>query len=566
MYANKRNNLQLAALLLKHEIREVVTCPGSRNAPLVHTFAAHPDFHCYKVTDERSAGFFAIGRIMQIHRPVAVCCTSGSALLNIIPAVAEAFYQQLPLVVISADRPPQWIGQMDGQTLMQPDALASLVKKTVQLPEPTTQEEEWYCNRLINEALLALHLSGEGPVHINVPISEPLFDFSATALPDERVISHLQLTNRITATNQVERLLCEHKEKFFSAMLIVGQEAFQCLSARDLNALRAKNIVVLTEHLSNITTLDTHCITCFDAIIYAASEEEQQALVPDLLFTVGGHIVSKRLKRLLRKIQPKVHLHFSLTDQTPDLYQCLTAVVTTTTQQAIDFMASSMKCFMEDVSYLRLWEGWQEQIMKSHDSFTPQVWSDWLVFRQFFAGMPQHSALHLANSSAVRLAQFFSLPSATKVYVNRGVNGIEGSLSTAVGYAAAAQQLTFMVIGDLSFFYDQNALWNAHVNKGLRVLLVNNGGGQIFTTLPHATNSPYLHEYIAGEHSTTAQGIVEAYHCSYLLATTEEELNAALPTFFSDASERAIVLEVHTDKINNEATLQTYYKWLKTKK
>ena len=189
MYSDKKNILQLVALLKEYDIRNIVLCPGSRNAPIVHTLANHPFFQCYSVTDERSAGFFATGLALQSGKPAAVCCTSGTALLNIHPAVAEAFYQQVPLVVISADRPSAWIGQMDGQTLPQPGVFNSLVKKSVNLPEIHTDEDEWYCNRLVNEALLELNHHGKGPVHINIPVSEPLFEITTEELPEVLVIT-----------------------------------------------------------------------------------------------------------------------------------------------------------------------------------------------------------------------------------------------------------------------------------------------------------------------------------------------------------------------------------------
>ena len=195
MYTDKKNILQLVALLEAHGITKVVLCPGSRNTPIVHTLSNHPNFTCYAVTDERSAGYFAIGLALNGGKPAAVCCTSGTALLNLHPAVAEAFYQNVPLVVISADRPAAWIGQMDGQTVPQPGVFQTLVKKSVNLPEIHTEEDEWYCNRLVNEALLETNHHGKGPVHINVPISEPLFQFTVDTLPEVRVITRYQGLN-----------------------------------------------------------------------------------------------------------------------------------------------------------------------------------------------------------------------------------------------------------------------------------------------------------------------------------------------------------------------------------
>ena len=220
MYSDKKNILQLVALLRAHGVTKVVLCPGSRNAPIVHTLAGHPDFTCYSVTDERSAGFFAIGLALQGGTPAAVCCTSGTALLNLHPAIAEAYYQKVSLVVISADRPAAWINQMDGQTLPQPGVFRSLVKKSVDLPEIHTDEDEWYCNRLLNEALLELNHHGKGPVHINVPVSEPLFQFTAESLPEVRVITRYQGLN---VYDRDYDGLIDRLNKYNRRMMIVGQ-------------------------------------------------------------------------------------------------------------------------------------------------------------------------------------------------------------------------------------------------------------------------------------------------------------------------------------------------------
>ena len=194
MYTDKKSILQLAALLKAHGIRKIVLCPGSRNIP--------------------------IGLALHGGSPAAICCTSGTALLNIHPAVAEAFYQQVPLVVISADRPAAWIGQMDGQTLPQPGVFGNLVKKSVNLPEVNTDEDEWYCNRLINEALLELNHHGKGPVHINVPVSEPFFLLPVNELPNARVITRYQ---GLSVYDKDYEPLIERLNKYQRRMMVVGQ-------------------------------------------------------------------------------------------------------------------------------------------------------------------------------------------------------------------------------------------------------------------------------------------------------------------------------------------------------
>ena len=316
MYSDKKNILQLVALLIEHGVSNIVLCPGSRNSPIVHTLANHSFFNCHSVTDERSAGFFAVGLALHGGKPAAVCCTSGTALLNIHPAVAEAFYQKVPLVVISADRPAAWIGQMDGQTLPQPGVFGSLVKKSVQLPEIHTDQDEWYCNRLINEALLELNHHGKGPVHINVPISEPLFQFTTPELPKVRVITRYQGLN---VYDRKYDDLIERLNKYSKRMMIAGQMSLIYLFEKKICKLLYKHFTWLSEHIGN-RIVPGLPIKNFDAILYATPEEEKEKLVPELVITYGGHIVSKRLKEFLRKHPPKEHWHVSLDGEVADLF------------------------------------------------------------------------------------------------------------------------------------------------------------------------------------------------------------------------------------------------------
>ncbi|MDE7086553.1 MAG: 2-succinyl-5-enolpyruvyl-6-hydroxy-3-cyclohexene-1-carboxylic-acid synthase, partial [Prevotella sp.] len=257
MYSNKENVNILTSLLVAHGVRHAVVCPGSRNAPIVHNLSECADIKCYPVTDERSAGFYALGMAQCLNQPVAVCVTSGTALLNVAPAVAEAYYQHQSLVVISADRPQQWIDQLDGQTLPQSDALGRFVRKAVTLPEPHDDESRWYCNRLVNEALVVRH----APVHINVPISEPLFGFSVAELPVERKIECQWADISSITLNHVTRMFMQAKRP----LLICGQP---------LNAN-------------------------YDEAVVLVGDDERY--VPDFVLYTGGSIVSKRLKRFLRK-------------------------------------------------------------------------------------------------------------------------------------------------------------------------------------------------------------------------------------------------------------------------
>ena len=555
MYSDKKNILQLTALLKAHGVHKLVLCPGSRNAAIVHTLSNIDDFTCYSVTDERSAGFFAIGLSLQGGGPAAVCCTSGSALLNLHPAVAEAYYQQIPLIIISADRPAAWIGQMDGQTLPQPNVFGSLVKMSVNLPEVNSEEDEWYCNRLINEAILETTHHGKGPVHINVPISEPIYRFTAKTLPEVRVINRYQGLN---VYDRDYKELIEKLNKANKRMILVGQMGLIYQFDKKYIKPLSNNFVWLTEHLANQTTPYIP-IKNFDVAVSAMDDVRQEQMAPDLLITYGGHIVSKQMKKYLRNHPPKEHWHITPDGKVADLFGCLTTVIEMDPFEFLEKIAFLLE--NKPTNYPLMWENWCKIIPE------PALpYSQISVTGDLIKGLPSPCSLHLANSSTVRYAQLFALPKDVEVCCNRGVNGIEGSLSSAIGYAAASMNINFVIIGDLSFFYDMNALWMNHVRNNLRILLFNNEGGEIFHTLPGMDKNSQSRHYITAEHQTSAKGWAEERGFQYLKVTDSEEWADVLPIFTSSEEHpQPMLIEVFTDKDIDTKLLREYYKSLKNK-
>ena len=554
MYSSKKNILQTVALLKAHGISHVVLSPGSRNAPLTQSFACDPFFICHSIVDERSAGYFAIGLINRLQKPVILCCTSGTALLNYGPAVAEAYYQELPLIVVSADRSPAWIGEMDGQTLPQPGAFRTLVKKSVQLPEIQNEEDLWHCNRLVNEAILACKHHGSGPVHINVPVSEPLFDFSTDMLPEVRCIKSMTASD----LPDMQELISIWKSSS-KRMILVGQ-----MQPNDgqLSYLLEKmafdgGCIVLAEHLSNIVS--STFIGNFDALISALNEKESENLAPELLITIGGHIVSKQIKKFIRNHQPANHWHISPSGNIVDTMMCLTYSIESEPAPFFEKFSDSVS-HITNTDYARKWLSASKAIY-SPKSELP--FSDITVAGAFLERIPDNSVLFAGNSSAIRNIQLYSIPASTYVFCNRGTNGIEGSVSTACGYATESEALTFLLVGDLSFFYDLNALWNKHFPDNLRILLVNNGGGGIFHLLPDLDKAEALEEYVSAHHETTAEGWVQAAGLKYLKAETMETLHSALTLFTKPSNEKAMVLEVFTTPENNKSTSDNYYNKLK---
>ena len=549
MYTDKKNILQLVALLEAHGVTKIVLCPGSRNIPLVHTLSTHPSFKCYSVTDERSAGFFAIGLALNGGAPAAVCCTSGTALLNLYPAVAEAFYQNVPLVVISADRPAAWIGQMDGQTLPQPGVFGTLVKKSVNLPEIYTDEDEWYCNRLVNEALLKTHHHGKGPVHINVPVTEPIFRFTTETLPEVRVITRYQGLN---IYDRDYNDLIQRLNQYQKRMIIVGQMNLIYLFEKKYSKLLYKHFAWLTEHIGN-QTIPGIPVKNFDVAIYAMDGEMQGKMAPELLITYGGHVVSKRLKKFLRNNPPKEHWHVSPDGEIVDLYGSLTTVIEMDPFEFLEKIAFLLE--NKTPQYPLLWENFCKTLPQ------PELpYSEMSAIGALIQALPQQCALHLANSSAVRYAQLFTVPATVEVCCNRGTSGIEGSLSTAVGYAAASDKLNFVVIGDLSFFYDMNALWNGNFGANLRILLLNNGGGEIFHTLPGLEMSGTSHKFITAVHKASAKGWAEDRGFLYQKVEDEVQLEEAMQLFTQpEPMTQPVLVEVFTNKNKDARILKDFY-------
>lgn len=551
MYSNKENVNILTALLVAHGVRHAVCCPGSRNSPIVHNLNECPDIECYPVTDERSAGFYALGMSQCLHEPVAVCVTSGTALLNLAPAVAEAYYQHIPLVVISADRPQAWIDQLDGQTLPQPDALGRFVRKAVSLPEPHDDESRWYCNRLVNEALLETHHHGYGPVHINVPISEPLFDYNVSELPEER---HICLLN----PRCYKSLLLECAGQFFHSkkpMVIIGQMSTEGLIPQDLYAI-SLCAVVLNESLS-VGKGGSH----FDEVLYAVGDDPDYQ--PDFVLYLGDTLVSKRVKQWMRNLKD-THI-WAVTEDggIHDTSMQLYGVIEGHPADVIDDLVDSagIKTIQSTEEYRKRWDKALTKVDKRIEKYQP-VYSQMAAVKHIeeLLGTAEDCYVHYANSSSIRLANIYARH---YVYCNRGVNGIEGSLSTAAGFSCVTDEYVFCVIGDLSFFYDQNALWNQNLKGNLRILLLNNGRGGIFNLLKGLEQSPARDQFVAAEHHTSAEGICQQNHVTYLKAENMDEMQQGIDTLLYIESERPVLLEVFTDASEDERAFRDYYRKLR---
>ena len=565
MFSNKENINILTSLLIEYGVVDAVVCPGSRNAPIVHNLSQCGAIRCYPVTDERSAGFYALGLAQATRRPTVVCVTSGTALLNLAPAVAEAYYQHKPLVVVSADRPQQWIDQLDGQTLPQSDALGRFVRKAVSLPEPhacSSQdcrhgEESWLCRRLVSESLLAATCRQPSPVHINVPVSEPLFTFDVDSLPQVGRFAMNRIGGLMDgAKNALERFLAAKHP-----MIVIGQMAEGSVSSATINRLMS-SYVVFAEPLSNPSYTTVH----FDEAVRSMtlmSPAEASQYTPDYILYVGDTIVSKPTRRWLRASNAPSCV---VTADALDIHDPLMSLesVLECGENDIDrllFTLSETKQANDSqTTYLSKWKNLLGQCAAHAETYDP-AYSQMAVVKYFeeqLADLDLDIHVHYANSTAIRLACVYAHH---YVWCNRGVNGIEGSLSTAAGFSIATDDMTVCVIGDLSFFYDQNALWNNNLRGNLRIILLNNNGGGIFRQLPGLDSSPVADSFVAARHETTAQGICTQNDVGYLAAHNLGEMQIGVVTLLTRQSERPMLLEVFTDAEIDAKTLADYFKF-----
>lgn len=540
MYCDKENVNILSALLPQAGVTDVVVCPGSRNGVLVHNLermaTENGSIRLCPVTDERIAAFVALG-ISVAHGccPVAVCVTSGSALLGTLPAAAEAYYRHVPLLVISADRPARWVGQLDGQTLPQVGALMPYCQTYV-LPEPFDADGRLWCRDVASDALTALGAHGGKPVHINVPISEPLFTFNTTKLPNVRLIERHWATGAVQIPESV--MACVKAARL--PVLIVGHTDKFWPAVTELEA--HGSVLVLPEIVGNQRG-------SWRTALLEANSQLWAQVSADLVIHVGGNLVNKQLKLALRNSDDVEVIRIEEGEDMPDTFAHLSTVLHGDTNACLKQIADTLPRNSEVENATRLFAEKWKVVAPPSDGQTSMM-------AQLSSYIQIHSvplaALHLSNSTVVRSATKCFDGGDFPICCNRGVNGIEGSVSTAVGYALATEGLNLLLTGDLSFFYDQNGLWNKRLRGNLRIVLFNNGGGRIFDRLPGLSDSPARDTYIAAAHTTKARGIAESYGLEYLSAESEAEFAEHLDALFAPISERPVLLEVFLKQYVNQ--------------
>ena len=551
MHTDKITAIHLIELLIKAEVMDFIISPGSRNAPLINELVHRNNINLYSIPDERSAGFYALGMSLKTKMPTAVICTSGSALLNYLPAVSEAYYQSIPLIVISADRPHYRIDKGEGQTIHQKGALSNFIRAEINIPLDNAVLDY---NDLDEKIITAIQLSITpltGPIHINIEFDEPLYD-NLEVYNSKIFFTGLKSLN----TNRNELLLEEYIHSFDQSekiMILCGQmNRNEGLEMVLKQFSEFQNTIILTESTANLK--GENIIPSIDKTILTFGEDNP-VFAPDLLITIGDAIISKIIKRFLRKAKPGQHWHIHPRGVFRDTYDVLSHKINKRPKDFLDGLLSAVK--PKESDFRNKWLTQYSIASKLHKSYlinTP--FSDLKVFEFVFDNIPEAASIHISNSSPIRYQQLFEPKRNLITYSNRGTSGIDGCLSTAAGFALKNETDTWLITGDISFLYDSNAWWNEY-DPGLKVILINNGGGGIFRILPGPTDIPGFETFFETNHQVKIKELCSAFDLNYFYAQELDKLEENFEKL--KESEGVSVLEIKTPRTLNAKILRDYF-------
>jgi len=557
---NLRPIFNIAEICHQLGVKDVIMSPGSRCAPLTLSFIRHGKFECKTISDERSAAFIALGMSQQTQLPTVLICTSGSAALNYAPAIAEAYFQQIPLLVLTADRPPEWIDQLDGQTIRQENIYGRHVKESYNYPVDvvTNQDSEWYGNRIISEAINISTQYPPGPVHINIPLREPFYPkANETITVDEniKVIRNAESTYEVS--DDVWNNILNQWNQSTCKLVIGGQQEYNSELIDILSSLsKDHKIPIIGDVISNLHDV-SDIIAHSDLILGQNKRGLHQSLKPDLIVTFGLSTISKNLKLFLRQFDDIKHIHIQPAGKIADTYRSLSLCVNTYPEVFFSRLLKNQNKeqfnFQKQENFCHIWQIEERKVRRFSSDFFPfEQWGEFEVIKEVLEASSNLN-IHLANSMAVRYANFIGVApgSNIEVHANRGTSGIDGSTSTALGNALKSDRQQLLITGDMAFFYDRNAFWHNYQYKNLKILLLNNHAGGIFRIINGPSDQPELEEYFETEQTLNAKHLAEEHNIYYLNCDKKSKLKNYVIDFLGH--EGAAILEVETDsKLNNE--------------
>ena len=569
---------------LKFDLFDVVISPGSRNVPLAIGFASNKKFKCYSIVDERSAAFFALGLSQKSKKPTILICTSGSALLNYYPAVAEAYYSEIPLIILSADRPEYKINIGDGQTINQSNVFEKNILYSNSLKQDCSHATEEIIksnlqkivndkadyskieklqksiqknNEEIIEIAFNLSINKMQPVHLNVPMEEPLYEFSDSPSISVKVKKKTEKKPSLTDLDNFYKAI----NKASKIMILIGVSDGNILSKKSIQKINScSSIIVMKEHTSNV--FNESFISNIDRLIgpielQSNSDSLFDELSPEIVISLGGMIVSKKIKSFLRNYKPRKHFHIGNNISKDSFYSGVEHINTTANKffENIDLNKSDSK-------YFEKWKQLDCSKLDLHNRYMKVInFSDLKVFEILTNWIPKKYNIQVANSTPIRYFQLFDLKNKNLMFANRGTSGIDGSTSTAIGSSVQNDSPVLLVTGDLSFFYDVSALWNKHIPKNFRIIIINNSGGGIFKILPGFKENNLFSEFIETQHNLSARLIAKMFNFNYTRVSTKFGLNLYLRTFFKN-SKKPKILEIKTSSVKSTKILKEYFRYL----
>lgn len=545
----------LVEVCAKKGVLHAVICPGSRSAPLTLAFANHPEIKCFVIPDERSAAFMAMGIAQNTGLPVALVCTSGSASYNFAPAVAEAFFQHIPLLVLTADRPPEMIDQLDGQTIRQKNLYGAHAKKYFELPVDEGEPQSRFVNRIINEAINLTKSGTPGPVHINAPFREPFYPKTNDVIVyNQTRVIHEAAPELQLSTSQIAQFKTQWKS-YKKILIVGGQSDFNPKVITSLQGMLKKiKIPVIGELLSNLHPV-ANVVQLADLFLGQAPDELKETLHPELLITFGKSIISKNVKTFLRQYPAVQHWHIQPHSEYADTFLNLTQVIRCTPEFFFDHVpATEAKDTFRNQkqnNYYQLWQAEEHRAAQAKLAFLSEVQSGELnIVRQVMEQLPSRCNLHLANSMSARYANLVTLNAKQKgirVYCNRGTSGIDGCTSTAVGHSFISDVPNVLVTGDMAFFYDRNAFWHNYRLANLRIVLLNNHGGIIFKMIDGPSGRHETDQYFVAPQSLTAKILCSEFGVGYDALDSHKKWKTALKNFFEFGNKPKLI-ELESDQ------------------
>jgi 2-succinyl-5-enolpyruvyl-6-hydroxy-3-cyclohexene-1-carboxylate synthase len=548
--SNKPIVEHLISFLITIGVKHVFISPGSRNAPLIIAFTGINRFKCYSIADERSAAHYALGMSRQLNEPVAVVCTSGTAVLNLAPALAESYYQEVPIIAITADRPSEWIDQEDGQTIHQQNIFNNYIKHSCHLPDEKQSGSVDTALNELRQLITVVNRFPLGPIHINIPLAEPLYEqveitdiepFKFKIDPKAQVPGNIELITDLWGKSEKVLLVCGVMLPNDETNLLVGKIS---------EILNIQVIGAATSNISGHKILNTP-----ESLLAMLNEENMEIMRPELLITIGGPVISKNLKQFLRKYKPAHHVDIDLNPLPVDTYRCLTHKIISDAKSVLKFLIE--KCRPKAMQYCNLWLNLKSVLFEKHALQMGQLeWCDLYIYYQIIEKWGFKGNLHLANSTPIRYAELFDKKEQINYYANRGTSGIDGCLSTAAGAALATDRPTLIITGDVGFFYDSNCFYNSQLPENLKVIVINNGGGNIFKILPGPKTTPEI-SYFTTPHKFNARGICQAFGVSYYYANSSKDFLNVLDEFL--LCKECSVLEVNTSLVNNPDIYSNYF-------